>query len=214
MIRKLAVTAVFVGALIGQRAAGQVLTTECTYVRGPQAGQTQNFAGYPPIPLGSACNDGAGSVGIGTPPGDSHPRGVFSMAGGQPSCTDILGTAVPYQAAVVPQPKAGWAHIVGNMPVITIMQSLLANVPAPAVTFLYAHECGHHALGQVIGGAQNIPIDINGELAADCFAKQSIVGAGLLSPAQLQTTYQYIATVPGDPVTYPGPIRVQMIQAC
>ena len=214
MSQKIAVAAMLSVSLIGQRMAAQAMTTECTYVHGPLAGQTQNFVGYPLIPLGSACNDGVSSVGIATAPGVSHPRGAFTMAGGQPSCTDILGTPVTFQPAIAPQQKTGLATIAGNAPVVFIRMADLPNLSPPAVTFLYAHECGHHALGQVIGASKGIMIDRDGELAADCFAKYSVQGLGLLTTGQLQAVYNFIATLPGTPVDYPGPVRVTRIQAC
>ena len=39
-------------------------STLCKFDAGPRAGQTQNYAPRPAIPVGSECQDGAGSTGV------------------------------------------------------------------------------------------------------------------------------------------------------
>ena len=38
-------------------------STLCRFTSGPRRGETQDFAPREPLPVGSACNDGQGSVG-------------------------------------------------------------------------------------------------------------------------------------------------------
>src|SRR5262249_15830090 len=42
----------------------QGLPNTCSFKSGPRAGQTQSYPGFPPIPIGSPCHDGAGSTGV------------------------------------------------------------------------------------------------------------------------------------------------------
>lgn len=39
-------------------------STLCKFTRGPRSGQVQDYAPMAPIPVGSSCQDGAGSYGI------------------------------------------------------------------------------------------------------------------------------------------------------
>jgi hypothetical protein len=55
------------------------VSTICQFNAGPRAGQTQNYAPMAPIPVGSACTDGAGSTGVVIPM--SGP-GTASQSGG------------------------------------------------------------------------------------------------------------------------------------
>jgi hypothetical protein len=66
--RKIAVT--FWVGLIGQAllfvttAHAQQKSTICKFDAGPRAGETQDYAPRPAIPVGSACQDGQGSTGV------------------------------------------------------------------------------------------------------------------------------------------------------
>lgn len=46
------------------KAATVKTSRTCKFKEGAKAGQTQHFPGVPPVPIGEACGDGAGSVGI------------------------------------------------------------------------------------------------------------------------------------------------------
>lgn len=39
-------------------------STVCVFTRGPRAGESHDYAPQPAIPVGSACQDGAGSTGV------------------------------------------------------------------------------------------------------------------------------------------------------
>lgn len=42
---------------------GQSTSTLCRFEQGPRAGQTQDYAPMAPLPVGTPCQDGAGSMG-------------------------------------------------------------------------------------------------------------------------------------------------------
>jgi hypothetical protein len=199
--------------LTTQSANAQIPTTNtCYFLRGPKLGTTQEFPSAPSIPLGAPCQDGLRSSGIGTPDAVSDPTGTFTMSGRTPQCTDILGTSVTYESAPPGQPKTGLSTIINGRPVILIKRAELATFPAPLTSFLYAHECGHHALGQIVGYRNaRIPIDRDGELRADCFAVKQL--ADVLSSDQMDTVYDFLRHLAGDAVDYPGPTRVSKLQS-
>src|SRR5437764_732215 len=43
---------------------GQGMGNACKFTAGPRSGQTQDYSQFPPLPLGSPCQDGAGSTGV------------------------------------------------------------------------------------------------------------------------------------------------------
>lgn len=45
--------------------SGSGMTTVCHFTSGPRAGQDQDYAPRPPIPVGSSCWDGISSYGVG-----------------------------------------------------------------------------------------------------------------------------------------------------
>ena len=187
----------------------------CFFVRGLKAGSTQSFPQFPPIPLGTACNDGAGSVGFATIDGQTRPMGKFSMTNGQPACLDIIQMPVPFRANER-IPKSGLATFDElQRPVIFLRQSQLPSFAPPVRNFLFAHECGHHALGQVRAGLMfNIFIGPPSELAADCFAMSELRRLNAVNDNDIATILQFLSTVPGDPTTFPGPERVQRLRQC
>ncbi|MFO0452611.1 MAG: hypothetical protein ACK52I_28820 [Pseudomonadota bacterium] len=135
------------------------------------------------------------------------PTGRYSAR----TCTDAWARPVPY----VPNnsiPKTGLATLVNGQPVVYLKVAELRMLPPVVAEFLYAHECGHHALGQVVAGFLGLPIGPEQELAADCFALRTLAGA--MTPPDRQGLMQFLAQVPGDPTTYPGPARVQRLSGC
>jgi hypothetical protein len=193
-------------------AYAQQPTRTCFFLTGPAKGQTQTCPGGTPTAVGKPCQDGISSAGVAVPP--SGPAGSFSMNGDTPVCRDVIGTPVPYK----PNegiPKSGLSTVEGNQPVIYLRNSLVASYPVPVKRFLYAHECGHHALGHVIGALYyRMVIGPPDELAADCFSGQQLLRKGLISAAEWQQVLGFVATIPGDPTTYAGPQRVQLLKQC
>jgi hypothetical protein len=201
--------------LLAASASAQQMTNTCYFLVGRAAGSTRRFAGYPPIAVGSTCNDGAGSFGVAVPDGVRNPMGRFAMNGSDnPSCTDLLGTQVPYQLNSN-IPKSGLATIAGNRPMIFLRGEMLQTFSPPVKRFLYAHECGHHALGQVIAAFYfQANLGPREELAADCFAGNTLKRIGRLSADDWSEVLRFIRTIPGDPTTLDGPRRVQELQNC
>ncbi len=198
--------------IISTSAYAQQLTQTCLFLTGPAKGQVQAFPGAAPIPVGQPCQDGIISRGVAVRAGGSV--GIFSMSGNTPACRDLIGTAVSYK----PNegiPKSGFSTVEANKPVIYLRNSIVASLSVPVKRFLYAHECGHHALGQVIGALYyQTFIGPPDELAADCFAGQELKKGGLISTSDWQQVLAFLATVPGDPTTYPGPQRVNLLNQC
>jgi hypothetical protein len=200
--------------LFAVSASAQQLTNTCYFLIGPSAGSTRRFDGYPPIAVGSSCNDGAGSSGVAVPNGTQNPQGRFGMQGDQPVCTDLLGTRVPYQlnSAI---PKSGLATVSGNQPVIFLKAEDLRRYSPPVQRFLYAHECGHQALGQVIAALYfRVNLGPNEELAADCFAANELIRVGRMTNEDWNEIAAFLSAVPGDPTTFAGPERVRRLRNC
>jgi hypothetical protein len=196
----------FAASLCAQR-----LTNDCLFLAGPARGSVHNFAGYPPIRIGSPCNDGNGSVGVAV---DGRGAGRFSLSGDDGVCSDVIGTSVPYESSNS-IPKSGLATVIGDRPVIYLRPTDLLRFSPPVRRFLLAHECGHHALGQVLAALYyNAPIARDDELSADCFAGQQLKRIGRLTETEWRDVLDFLRTVPGDPTTYPGPQRVSKLLQC
>lgn len=204
----------WISVLLFTAAGAAAQSNTCYFLVGPAAGTTRFFGQFAPIAIGALCNDGAGSSGIAVPNGLVNPVGRFSMQGDQPSCTDPLGNVVTYTFNPNIQ-KSGLATVVNNVPVIFLKPSDLQAYSPALQRFLYAHECGHHALGQVLAAFYyQLFLGPPYELAADCFAARSLRQQGRLSNAEFAQVMQFLAAIPGDPTTYPGPRRVEGIVSC
>jgi len=87
--------------------------------------------------------------------------------------------------------------------------------PLSLRAYLYAHECGHHALGQVRAAAMyNIFLGPEFELAADCFSMNSLKQQRVVNTTDIETILSVIFTLPADPWNYAGPERVKRIRLC
>jgi hypothetical protein len=201
-------------ALVTAPAEAQQSSNTCYFLVGPTAGTTRYFSGYPPIPIGSACNDGQQSAGIAVPNGLHNPVGRFTMQGDNPSCTDPLGDSVTY--TFNPNaPNSGFATVSNNMPVIFLRPADFQSFSPPVARFLLAHECGHHALGQVLAAFYyHVRLGPREELAADCFAANRLRSLGRLSDSEFNEVLSFIRNVPGDVANLPGPQRAQRIINC
>lgn len=60
-------------------AAAQQMSTICKFTAGPRAGQTQDYAPMAPIPVGSPCQDGAGSTGVVIPTAGSSATAMSTI---------------------------------------------------------------------------------------------------------------------------------------
>jgi len=144
------------------------------------------------------------------------PIGRFEMVRGQPpACFDIIQTPVPYLVNEM-IPKSGLATFDQSArPVIYLKQSQVATFSEPVRTFLLAHECGHHALGQVRAAAMfRVFIGPPLELGADCFAMRELKRLRVVDQSSIKAVLNFLSQVPGDPTTFAGPERVQRLQEC
>jgi hypothetical protein len=189
------------------------MSRACYFVLGPKAGKTEVFPGKPAATVGGPCNDGVASRGIVAVEG-APAVGQFGLPDGQPACKDIVRAAVPYRLNEM-IPKSGLATFDQSGPVIFLRGSQLPTFSPPVRTFLVAHECGHHALGQVRAALlYRLPIGPEGELAADCFAMSEMKRLNLLDAERVGVIMNFLATVPGDPTTYDGPERMRRLRQC
>jgi hypothetical protein len=194
-------------------ASGQTTSNTCLFVVGPRSGQTQQYPGYPAIPLGSACHDGLGSYGFAVKDGQ-QPIGQFSISNGVPTCTDIVHVPVRYKPNDL-IPKSGLATMDEFGPVIYLRSAQLPSFSRPVLDFLYAHECGHHARGQVRAAAMyGVFIGPELEQAADCFAINELKRLQLLNEESTSSILSFLGQIPADSANYPGPQRVQRIKQC
>jgi hypothetical protein len=145
-----------------------------------------------------------------------NPRGAFAFINGIPSCVDILGTSIRY----IPKeniPKTGWSSVDAQGPVTYLRTLQMQTMPVALQNYLYAHECGHHALGHVVAflhlGAV-APIGREQEIAADCFSIIELRKQQVLNNMDTAVVLSALSTLPADPANYAGPTRVQRIKAC
>jgi hypothetical protein len=199
--------------LIAFPSAIEAQTRTCYYLVGPRAGTAQYFPNFPAIPLGAPCNDGVMSRGVGTPDGVQNPVGEFELS--PLSCNDLAGHPVPYNVAAPGTiGPIGLATVQGGMPVILLDTYRLHQLPQAAQNFLLAHECGHHALGQIRGVLLGGPMGRGQEAASDCFAMGALRYVGALSSSERNVIIQFLRNLPGDPMNDPGPIRAARLDRC
>lgn len=72
---------------------------------------------------------------------------------------------------------------------VIVLAPLLKKLPAVVADFILYHECGHHALGHLVG----VGDPLTNEEAADCWAARSMVLAGELKPVELKKTSDSIS---------------------
>ncbi len=112
-------------------------------------------------------------------------------------------------------PKTGLATHDQYGPVIFVRAAQLTTFARPLQDFLYAHECGHHALGQVMAAAMyGMFIGPDAELAADCFAMAELRRQNLVRDDSIDSILSFLAQIPGDAANYPGPARAQRFRQC
>lgn len=125
-------------------------------------------------------------------------------------CRDALGTPV----LEYPDNSLGdiaMATIVRGGPAIIYNPQVVLSVRPETRRFFYFHECGHHALGQVISG-RSIPY--LSEQQADCWAARSLVEGGEFTLDDLRAVQIDVSRSPGDWSHLPGPQRALNLVAC
>lgn len=125
-------------------------------------------------------------------------------------CVDALGRAVPDRANYSVNDIAVSRLDPSGSPVIEYNPNIVLSVSLATRRFFYLHECGHHALGQVVTG-QYLPLV--SEQEADCWAANESRRQGL-SLADLREIQNDVARSPGDWSHLPGPRRALNLEAC
>jgi len=188
----------------------------CYYVLGPKANQVENFPDATAVVVGSLCKDAGGNnKGFVVP--SANPKGSFNVTVNGtkdiPSCVDIIGVNVPFEDKENIGLKAGLAttttYPTGD-PIIYIKTSYRKNFSRVTLKNLYAHECAHHALGQVraaiILGWTSLPWRL--ELNADCFGIQELIRLKNVTQRDVTTILNSLGRIPGDGITnLDGPLR-------
>jgi len=103
------------------------------------------------------------------------------------------------------------ASMSGGTPVIYYNPMVVMSVSPATRRFFYYHECGHHALGQIVSG-QSIPYV--SEQEADCWAARTLVQSHIFSLDDLREVQQDVSRSPGDWAHLPGPQRALNLIAC
>lgn len=125
-------------------------------------------------------------------------------------CRDALGTPV-LEYPDLRLPDIAMASIVDGRPVIIYNpQVVLASGPQTR-RFFYFHECGHHALGQVLSG---VSIPFRSEQEADCWAARELVDSGEFTRDDLVAVGREVSRSPGDWSHLPGPQRALNLLRC
>lgn len=125
-------------------------------------------------------------------------------------CVDALGRPVPdYPNLMLNDIARAFLGPMGE-PVIEYNPQVVVSVSPATRRFFYLHECGHHALGQIISG-QNIPFA--SEQAADCWAAEVLYRQNA-SIADIRSIQRDIAQSSGDWTHLPGPQRAMNLVAC
>jgi len=96
-------------------------------------------------------------------------------------------------------------------PVILFNGLFAGRLPPSVVTFFLYHECGHHALGHLLGAS----FPLTNEQAADCWAARTLVSQGAFNENDIRTVQAAIAHLGRADWTHlPGPIRAMNLRLC
>lgn len=125
-------------------------------------------------------------------------------------CFDALGRAVPDRANYSLNDIAVSRLEQSGSPIIEYNPNIVLSVSPATRRFFYLHECGHHALGQLVTG-QYFPLV--SEQEADCWAAKNLSQQGL-SLVDLRAIQNDVAKSPGDWAHLPGPRRALNLEAC
>src|ERR1035438_4841882 len=86
-------------SMTGLRLHAQQTSTICSFNAGPKAGTTHDYAPQAPLPVGSSCQDGAGSTGV-----------IIAGTGSTPPSGSGAGTQTSTICSFNAGPKAGTTH--------------------------------------------------------------------------------------------------------
>lgn len=124
-------------------------------------------------------------------------------------CRDRRGRVIP---EVVDDriPWAGVATYLGGQPVILWNARHNRRLSTNEQSFIYLHECGHHALGHLRQYVNNA----RWELEADCWAIQRMVEGGMVRGHRLALLLEARQGVRGDAFHLGGDAHVRSLWAC
>ncbi len=123
-------------------------------------------------------------------------------------CRDPYGNSVMNYSGSINQ--AAMSSVVASGPAIVVDPHVMNSYPTAFQIFTYVHECGHHALGHVVG----VNPTPTREFQADCYAAKKTRDLGWLSSAGFNTAMQVLQTFPADSGHPSGPARVANARKC
>lgn len=128
-----------------------------------------------------------------------------------PTCSDILGRQVAsvQDNSINDVAIATLAH--DGSPIIKDNTTILAGFQPQTRLFIYAHECGHHVLGHIIGHGYAF----TAEQHADCWGIVALVRHQMISVADLRVIQHDMTGLgDGDWMHLPGPQRALNLEQC
>jgi hypothetical protein len=135
--------------------------------------------------------------------------GAGAAQTGEAGCVDAHGVPVGLLMDSAIKDLAVATTIDGR-PMIIMSPTLEWVVPRPTGLFVFAHECGHQALGHVLKGAS-----LDREQEADCWAINLIYRSALIDDAGLRIIERDLARYGvGDATHLPGPERAVTLGDC
>jgi len=126
------------------------------------------------------------------------------------TCTDYRGQSVPtlYTTDIDDGAKARQTD---DGPVILANQAVLSHFSEVMNTFVYAHECAHHALGHLKHRTSNRQI----EQAADCWAARTLMHNGWFDAQDLRQVQWVIEQYGKQDAVHPQPhLRAKNLMRC
>ena len=123
-------------------------------------------------------------------------------------CVDAMGTPV---ASVHDNSinDVAMSSMANGTPIIRYNTTVLAGMHQQTRLFFYGHECGHHALGHILGR-----YPMAHEQEADCYGIVTLVAAGLLGEDDIAPIQADLSRAPGNWDHLPGPYRTINLRGC
>lgn len=129
-----------------------------------------------------------------------------------PTCYDARGLPVTYMPNVNVNDIAIASLTPNGLPIVSWNPNVTNSSPPEVVEFFYYHECAHHALGQLLNNPMPVP---GSERDADCWAKRTMYGLGILPPQKYQVIVNGLLQASKPNIDWPnGGLRVQYLNSC
>ncbi len=126
-------------------------------------------------------------------------------------CVDAYGRPVFSSNYDALQDVAAANLAPNGSPIILYNRNVLMWMAPETRLFWYGHECGHHALGHLLGSGH----PLSREQEADCFGIVTLVKEGLIDIDDVPKVQADLARLgPGDWTHLPGPQRAINLAAC